>query len=484
ECCAAQALVTLMSLNEGRPNHFGVFRAGVYVQEMRMLEAKILELVQQADNPREEKNAGLETTTVAAGIRRNCVARLWWSRHAGENAETMAWEAFVEAFQSDFGAQLPKTLDVLRKHIAVQGDDYRPAPVPSIALPPTPPSLRHHRPTTTTTTSPRGRRTRESTPARSPQSGDLPATTDVTTAAATAAFGGAPAVALSAGESPTPPSSRHHRSPSGRSARSTPANDGGVGGGEQARSGERVVINVETGAEELQPQEEEEVDGTVAVTRAGEWGALERGFSRLLSSVRREREGAGQRRGGADADGRRRGGSGGSGEEETSAAWRVTASLYEEVTWAHGGLYEAFQALADPRRVVFAMGVVDDGPHHEVGEGGEGWSDVSPVVVQGLLGLSVQQVCCGGQHAAVLTDCGEIFTWGRGGFGRLGHGNREGLDSPRRIEALEGIPCVQVACGFAYTAAVTASGELYTWGAGENGRLGLGDVADRHTPSR
>ncbi|CAN0471655.1 unnamed protein product, partial [Discosporangium mesarthrocarpum] len=34
----------------------------------------------------------------------------------------------------------------------------------------------------------------------------------------------------------------------------------------------------------------------------------------------------------------------------------------------------------------------------------------------------------------------------------------------------------KVACGFAYTAAVTASGELYTWGAGENGRLGLGDV--------
>ena len=44
----------------------------------------------------------------------------------------------------------------------------------------------------------------------------------------------------------------------------------------------------------------------------------------------------------------------------------------------------------------------------------------------------------------MLTDCGEIFTWGRGGFGRLGHGNREAADSPRRIEALEGIPCVQV----------------------------------------
>lgn len=42
ECCAAQALVTLMNLSEGRPNHFGVFRACVYVEEMRMLEAKVL----------------------------------------------------------------------------------------------------------------------------------------------------------------------------------------------------------------------------------------------------------------------------------------------------------------------------------------------------------------------------------------------------------------------------------------------------------
>lgn len=71
----------------------------------------------------------------------------------------------------------------------------------------------------------------------------------------------------------------------------------------------------------------------------------------------------------------------------------MIASKYEEVTWTHGGLYEAFQALADPRRVVFSMGVVDDGPHHEGGDGGEGWAEAAPAVVQGLLGLSVQQVC-------------------------------------------------------------------------------------------
>lgn len=41
ECCAAQTKITLMNLMEGRPNHFGVFRAGVYVEEIRMLEAKV-----------------------------------------------------------------------------------------------------------------------------------------------------------------------------------------------------------------------------------------------------------------------------------------------------------------------------------------------------------------------------------------------------------------------------------------------------------
>lgn len=31
---------------------------------------------------------------------------------------------------------------------------------------------------------------------------------------------------------------------------------------------------------------------------------------------------------------------------------------------------------------------------------------------------------------------------------------------------------------------MTTEGALYTWGAGENGRLGLGDVEDRHVPTR
>ena len=40
-----------------------------------------------------------------------------------------------------------------------------------------------------------------------------------------------------------------------------------------------------------------------------------------------------------------------------------------------------------------------------------------------------------------------------------------------------------MACGFAYTAAVGGGGTLYTWGAGENGRLGTGTTADQPLPT-
>ena len=42
--------------------------------------------------------------------------------------------------------------------------------------------------------------------------------------------------------------------------------------------------------------------------------------------------------------------------------------------------------------------------------------------------------------------------------------------------------CQRVACGYAYSCAVTADGHIYAWGAGENGRLGTGGAKDELTP--
>lgn len=150
----------------------------------------------------------------------------------------------------------------------------------------------------------------------------------------------------------------------------------------------------------------------------------------------------------------------------------VDLYTFDTVTSLHGGLHRAYQELCDPVTVVFEMGTVDDTTACVVS---------TPSLVGGLLGVSVKQICCGGQHAAVLSAEGKVFTWGRGGFGRLGHGSTDSDANPRVVQGrLKDRVCAQVACGFAYTAAVTSDGALYTWGAGENGRLGLGDTEDRH----
>lgn len=57
------------------------------------------------------------------------------------------------------------------------------------------------------------------------------------------------------------------------------------------------------------------------------------------------------------------------------------------------------------------------------------------------------------------------------------------LEEPKVISAFSGKQTgkhvVHIACGSTYSAAITAEGELYTWGRGNYGRLGHGMCALR-----
>lgn len=76
----------------------------------------------------------------------------------------------------------------------------------------------------------------------------------------------------------------------------------------------------------------------------------------------------------------------------------------------------------------------------------------------------------------------QVFSWGEGDDGKLGHGNRLSLEKPRLIEALKSKRVRDIACGSSHSAAITSNGELYTWGLGEYGRLGHGDVVTQLKP--
>ncbi|KAK6131049.1 hypothetical protein DH2020_035212 [Rehmannia glutinosa] len=111
-----------------------------------------------------------------------------------------------------------------------------------------------------------------------------------------------------------------------------------------------------------------------------------------------------------------------------------------------------------------------------------------------LEGLQVAVVTCGPWHTALITSMGQLFTFGDGSFGVLGHGNRESVSYPREVESLSGLRTIAVACGVWHTAAVVEvivtqssssvpSGKLFTWGDGDKNRLGQGDKEPRLKPT-
>jgi hypothetical protein len=144
----------------------------------------------------------------------------------------------------------------------------------------------------------------------------------------------------------------------------------------------------------------------------------------------------------------------------------------DQIMKGYHSLFDAYQSKCDSGHMVIISGSFSDGEIEYP----------SLTIVRELLGLYIEIISCGDQHACVITNQGHLYTWGRGVFGRLGHGNDTDQKHPKLVEMTKEVPMKHVGCGFAFTGAVSREGKLYTWGAGMNGRLGSGNESNRFKP--
>jgi alpha-tubulin suppressor-like RCC1 family protein len=134
----------------------------------------------------------------------------------------------------------------------------------------------------------------------------------------------------------------------------------------------------------------------------------------------------------------------------------------------------------DESGTVYSWGAND---HGQLGLG-DTESRTVPTPITELGQVRVKSLACGWSHSMILTDKG-LWVFGAGSHGQLGLGDRDDKHAPHLIAFLEGSKVAQwksVSCGFSHNALLLDNGNVYTWGSGLYGQLGHGDSEDALIP--
>jgi alpha-tubulin suppressor-like RCC1 family protein len=87
----------------------------------------------------------------------------------------------------------------------------------------------------------------------------------------------------------------------------------------------------------------------------------------------------------------------------------------------------------------------------------------SPFLLESLSGKALRDISCGNDFTVTVFQNGEVYSWGDGKRGTLGHGNCSSVSTPKLIERLSGKGVERVSCGNRHTVAYNGT-SLWAWG--------------------
>ncbi|KAK7315561.1 hypothetical protein VNO77_34114 [Canavalia gladiata] len=108
---------------------------------------------------------------------------------------------------------------------------------------------------------------------------------------------------------------------------------------------------------------------------------------------------------------------------------------------------------------------------------------ITPRQVTGLGSRRVKAIAAAKHHTVIATEGGEVFTWGSNREGQLGYTSVDTQPTPRRVTSLRA-KVIAVAAANKHTSVVSDIGEVFTWGCNREGQLGYGtsNSASNYTP--
>ncbi len=130
-----------------------------------------------------------------------------------------------------------------------------------------------------------------------------------------------------------------------------------------------------------------------------------------------------------------------------------------------------------------STGAVYSAGNGALGQLGDGSTASSLVPVKADLpsGVTATAVAAGTETDIALASTGAVYAWGAGG-GQLGNGSSASSDVPVKVDLPSGVIATAIGAGMNSFAAVTSTGQVYTWGLDQSGQLGTGATGNPDAP--
>jgi alpha-tubulin suppressor-like RCC1 family protein len=169
------------------------------------------------------------------------------------------------------------------------------------------------------------------------------------------------------------------------------------------------------------------------------------------------------------------------GQGDDRRASNIPAQVQDDKDWLRVGAGLRFTCGIRRGGELSCWGANDDGQLGIAGSALDGSPIAADLPTPVGVAAGWSDIAAGAAHSCGLKFSGELYCWGQGSAGQLGLGSDDDAWAPTRVPGSRGWASVSV--GGEHTCATDLDHHVYCWGENSRGQLGVADMIDRDEPT-